>query len=142
VASTCSILQQLPTPAAAGSSSSSAAAASRHQQQQLQLLSAMQRLQGLILDVWAALKALGGAVGLQAQEAAAAVMPAAAAAAESGHNLLRGMCAVSEGVVAQQQGGDEGSDVDLELQQQVESECEGGAGHGISPTQPDKVPHL
>jgi hypothetical protein len=125
VASSCSILKQLPAPAAATSSSASTAASRR---QQLQLLSVMQRLQGLISDVWAALKALGGAVGKVQGAAAAAVTPAAAAAAEAGHALLQGLCAVGEGVVAQQQGADQGGDVEQELQQQTESECGGRGG--------------
>jgi hypothetical protein len=122
VGSSCSILKQLKESSAAASSSNGAMSP-QHQRQQVQLLTAMGQLQGLLSDVWAAMKLLGTGC-LQGEPAVAA---AATAAAAAGHNLLLGLAAVSDGVAQQQQQGEEeGVDADgltQELQQQLESRC-------------------
>lgn len=136
MASTCSILKQLQPLAPVGSSSTSRADGAAAQQQLLllQLLTVVGQLQGLLSDVWSALKLLGAGC-LQGEPAVAA---AAAAAATAGHSLLLGLAAVGEGaqpllqqLEEEQEGGVDADGPAQELRQQLESECRSA---GTSPS--------
>jgi len=128
VADSCSVLRNLQHAVAPTASAASSSSSSRHtpalQQQQQRLVLLIHQLQGLLLDLWSAMKCLGASC-LQDEPAVAA---AAAAAATAGHSLLLGLAAVND---AQQQREDaEGEDaaaaaaggVSEDVQQQMAGE--------------------